>query len=134
VIEKVLPAPPAPPRQVIVERLPPAPPKPRQVIYEKWLPYEETKERPVIVERAAPAELYVEISVNRIFLIFTDKKFSEFDNRKMSSLNTNNRELIMNKLSLMKVSFELILNRIMRQAPLGNRKFNNQKKNENYFI
>lgn len=61
VIEKVLPPPPAPPRQVIVERLPQPPPKPRQLIYEKWLPYNEIKERPVIVERAPPADMYVQI-------------------------------------------------------------------------
>ena len=62
IIEKILPAPPAPPRQVIVERLPAPPQKPRQVIYEKWLPYQETKERPVIVERAPAAEMYVQRS------------------------------------------------------------------------
>ena len=32
-IEKILPPPPAPPRQVIVERIP-NPPKPRDIIYE----------------------------------------------------------------------------------------------------
>jgi hypothetical protein len=69
VIEKVLPAQPAPPRQVIVERLPPAPPKPRQVIYEKWLPYQETKERPVIVERAPAQDVYVNNN-NIKFILF----------------------------------------------------------------
>ncbi len=73
IIEKILPAPPAAPRQVIVERLPPPPAKPRQVIYEKWLPYQETKERPVIVERAPPQELYVQTSMK--FYLFQLIKF-----------------------------------------------------------
>ncbi|KAL7677905.1 hypothetical protein ACOME3_004135 [Neoechinorhynchus agilis] len=51
VITRSLPAPPPPPRRVIIERLPPLPPKPRSIIIEKWVPYKEQKRR-VIYQRA----------------------------------------------------------------------------------
>ena len=52
IIDREVPAPPPPPRQVIVERLPTPPPKPRAIIFEKWLPYEEPEDRPCIIEKA----------------------------------------------------------------------------------
>lgn len=52
IIEREVPAPPPPPRQVIIERLPAPPPKPRPIIVEKWLPYEAPEDRPCIVEKA----------------------------------------------------------------------------------
>ena len=57
IIDREVPAPPPPPRQVIVERFPTPPPKPRPIIFEKWLPYEEPADRPCIVEKATVPEM-----------------------------------------------------------------------------
>lgn len=52
IIEREVPLPPPPPRQVIVEQFPTPPVKPRSIILEKWLPYVEPEDRPCIVEKA----------------------------------------------------------------------------------
>ncbi|CAF4200943.1 unnamed protein product, partial [Rotaria magnacalcarata] len=54
-VTKPLPAPPPPPRRVIIERMPPLPPKPQSIIVERWLPYKQQKRR-VIYQKAAPVQ------------------------------------------------------------------------------
>jgi hypothetical protein len=50
VINKFVPAPAKPPRQVIIEQYPPLPPKPQDVIIERWLPTA-PRQRRILYER-----------------------------------------------------------------------------------
>jgi hypothetical protein len=49
-IDKIVPPPPRPPRQVIIEQHPSLPPKPQDVIIERWLPVQ-PRQRRILYER-----------------------------------------------------------------------------------